>query len=203
MQTTQETPVSHPLPPLAILITHRVAAYDAWKTAFDAHRDARKAASILGDHLNRNGNEVAVYLPATDRVKVAAFVDSPNLRSAMQQAGVTNPPRIEWLKPVEDAHIADRSTAGMIVAHAVKDFPAWKKVYDSVEGLRKRHGIIGAAVNQALDEPNLVTVYHQAETRSELQAFAASAEFRAAMEQASVAGTPEVRFYDALPGTAY
>lgn len=195
--------MSRPLPPLAILVTHRVAAYEAWKTAFDAHRDARKDASILGDHLNRNGDEVAVYLPATDRAKVVAFVDSPDLRSTMQQAGVSSPPRIEWLKPVADAHIADRSTAGMIVAHAVKDFAAWKKVYDSLEGLRERHGIIGAAVNQALDEPNLVTVYHQAETRAELQAFAVSPELKAAMQQAGVAGPPEFRFYDALPGTSY
>lgn len=195
--------MSRPLPPLAILVTHRVVAYDVWKTAFDAHRGARKAASIVGDHLNRNGDEVAVYLPATDRAKVAAFVDSPDLRSTMQQAGVTSPPRIEWLKPVEDAHIADRSSAGMIVAHAVKDFAVWKKVYDSLEDVRKRHGIIGAAVNQALDEPNLVTVYHQAEARTELQAFAASPELKAAMQQAGVTGVPEFRFYDALPGTVY
>ncbi len=195
--------MSSPLPPLAILVTHRVAAYDAGKTAFDAHRGARKAASIVGDHLNRNGGEVAMYLPATDRAKVAAFVDSTDLRSTMQQAGVTSPPRIEWLKPVEDAHVADRSTAGLIVAHAVKDFAAWKNVYDSVEGLRKRHGIIGAAVNRALDEPNFVTVYHQAETRAELQAFAASPELKAAMQQAGVAGQPELRFYDSLPGTVY
>ncbi len=195
--------MSRPLPPLAILVTHQVAAYDAWKTAFDAHRAARKAASILGDHLNRNGDEVAVYLPATDRAKVAALVDSADLRATMQKAGVTSPPRIEWLKPVEDVHIADRSTAGMIVVHAVKDFVAWKKAYDSVEGLRRRHGIIGAAVNQSLDEPNVVTVYHQAETRAELQAFAASPELKAAMQQAGVAGPPEFRFYDALPGTVY
>lgn len=195
--------MSRPLPPLAILVTHQVASYDAWKTAFDAHRGARKAASILGDHLNRNGEQVAVYLPATDRAKVAALVDSPNLRSTMQQAGVTSPPRIEWLKPIEDKHITDRSTAGMIVAHAVKDFAAWKKVYDSLEGLRKQHGIIGAAVNQALDDPSSVTVYHQAETRAELQAFAASPELKAAMQQAGVAGPPEVRFYDALSSTVY
>lgn len=195
--------MSRPLPPLAILVTHRVAAYDVWKTVYDADRGTRKAASIVGDHLNRNGDEVAVYLPATDRAKVAAFVDSPDLRATMQRAGVTGPPRIEWLKPVEDAHIADRSTAGMIVVHPIKDFAAWKKAYDSVEGLRKRHGIIGAAVNQALDDPNLVTVYHQAETRSELQAFAASPELKAAMQQGGVAGAPEFRFYDALAGTVY
>lgn len=195
--------MSRQLPPLAILVTHTVTSYDAWKSAYDAHRDARKAASFLGDHLNRNGNEVAVYLPATDRAKVMAFVDSADLRAAMQHGGVTSPPRIEWLKPVEDGHIADRSTASMLVVHAVKDFAAWKKVYDSVEGLRKRHGIFGAAVNQALDNPNLVIVYHQAETRAELQAFVDSAELMAAMQQAGVSGPPEIRFYDALPGTAY
>lgn len=195
--------MSRPLPPLAILVTHSVAAYDTWKTAFDADRGARKAASIVGDHLNRNGDEVAVYLPATDRAKVAAFVGSADLQSTMQRAGVTSKPRIEWLKPVEDTHVADRSTAAMMVTHSVKDFAAWKKVYDSVEGLRKRHGIIGAAVNQALDNPNLLTVYHQAESRAELQAFAASPELKTAMQQAGVAGPQAFRFYDALPGTAY
>jgi len=195
--------MSRMLPPLAILVTHRVAAYDTWKAAYDTHRAARKAASILGDHLNRSGDEVAIYFPATDRAKVSAFVGSADLRSTMQQAGVTSAPRVEWLKPVEDAHVSDRSTAGMIVVHPVKDFAAWKKVYDSLDGLRKRHGIFGAAVNQGLDDPNLVTVYHQAETRAELQAFSASPELKAAMQQAGVAGPPEFRYYDALPGTMY
>lgn len=195
--------MNRPLPPLAILVTHKVAAYDVWKSAFDAHQGARKAASILGDHLNRNGDELAVYLPATDRAKVAAFVDSADLRATMQRAGLTSPPRVEWLKPIEDAHIADRSTAGMIVVHAVKDYATWKKAYDGVAGLRKQHGIIGAAVNQALDDPNLVTVYHQAETRAELLAFAASPELKATMQQAGVTGAPDFRYYDALHGTVY
>jgi quinol monooxygenase YgiN len=192
-----------PLPPLAILVTHRVAAYDTWKTSFDSHRGARKAASILGDHLNRNGDEVALYFPATDRAKLTAFVESSDLRATMAKAGVTNPPRIEWLKPIEDSHIADRSTAGLIVAHPVRDFAAWKKVYDGVEGLRQRHGIIGAAVNQVLDQPNSVIVYHQAETRAELQAFAASPELKAAMQHGGVAGAPELRFYESMPGMNY
>ncbi|MBS0393240.1 MAG: hypothetical protein JSR54_01370 [Proteobacteria bacterium] len=195
--------MSRPLPPLAILVTHRVVAYDVWKAAFDAHRGARRAASFVGDHINRNDDEVSVYLPATDQAKVAAFVESADLRLAMQHGGVTSPPRIEWLKPVEDGHVADRSAAGMIVSHAVQDFAAWKKAYDAVEGLRRRHGIFGAAVNQALEDPEFVTVYHQAETRAELQTFAASAELRAAMQQGGVAGPLDVRFYDSLPGTEY
>ena len=195
--------MNHPLPPVAILVTHRVASYDAWKTGFDAHRGARKAASIVGDHLNRSGDEVATYLPATDQAKVAAFVNSPDLQSTMQKAGVVSQPRVEWLRPIEDAHIADRSAAGMIVVHRVNDFATWKKVYDGLDGLRKQFGIIGAAVNQAIDDPNLVTVYHQAETRAELQAFVASPELKAGMQKAGVAGAPEVRFYDSLPGSVY
>lgn len=192
-----------PLPPLAVLITHRVAAYDTWKAAFEGHRAARKSASILGDHLNRNGDEVAVYLPATDRAKVAALIDSADMHATMQRAGVSGPPRIEWLKPVEDSHVADRSTAGMIVVHDVRDFAAWKKAYDSVDEVRRRHGIIGAAVNQGLDDPLHVTVYHQAETRAQLQAFVGSPELKAAMQQGGVLGAPEFRFYDGLPGSVY
>lgn len=195
--------MSRSLPPLAILVTHRVGAYDVWKRTFDAHRASRKAASILGDHINRNGDEVAIYLPATDRARVAAFAGSADLRATMEQAGVREPPRIEWLKPVEDAHVGDRSAASLIVAHAVKDFATWKKVYDGVEALRQRHGIFGAAVNQSLDDPNFVIVYHQAETRAHLQTFAASPELMAAMQQGGVAGAPEMRYYDSLRGTEY
>jgi hypothetical protein len=191
------------IPPLALLVTHSVADYDTWKRAFDGHQGARKAAGVLGHHVNRAGNEVSIYLPATDRAKVAAFLDSADLKATMGAAGVTSPPTVAWLAPVEDSHIADRATSAMIVIHEVADFAAWKKVYDSVEPLRKKSGIFGAAVNRGLDAPNLVTVYHQAATRAELEAFVGSAELKAAMKAGGVKGPPQIRYFDSLPGAAY
>ena len=76
--------MSRPLPPLAILVTHRVTTYEAWKTAFDAHRPARKAAfagycvtpELLG--LARPGAIVLHCLPAHRGEEISgAVLDGP------------------------------------------------------------------------------------------------------------------------------
>jgi hypothetical protein len=189
--------------PVAVLVSHTVESYDQWKAAFDAHAGARKAAGILGHHINRAADDpraLAVFLPAVDRKRLEAFVESADLKSTMRDAGVTGAPTLTWLKPVEDRHIDDRPTASMIIVHDVADFAAWKKVYDAAEPLRARHGIIGAAVNQALDNPNTVIVYHQAETRAALEGLLADPELKATMQRAGVTSAPQVRFVDALDG---
>lgn len=193
--------MSH-VPPLAILVTHTVADFDVWKRVFDGHQGARKAASILGHHLNTEGAQVSVYMPATDRQKVVSFLLDPDLKATMAAAGVTSPPTITWLEPIEDAHL-DVACAAMIVSHEVSDFAAWKKVYDSVAGLRTKHGIIGAAVNQDLDNPNQVIVYHQAKTQQELEAFVASDELKAAMHAGGVKSAPQIRYMRSHPGVIY
>lgn len=190
-------------PPVALLVTHTVADYATWKAAFDGHQSARSAAGVLGHHINRNGDEVTIYLPATDRSRLEAFVSSPDLKATMERAGVTSAPRFTWLRPVEDNHVGDRATASMMVTHRVANFAAWKRIYDSVEDLRREHGVIGAAVNQSLDDPNEVIVYHQAESREALEAFSSSTGLKAAMQAAGVTSAPEFRFADALPGAAY
>jgi hypothetical protein len=39
--------------PLAAVVTHPVADFDAWKPIFDAHRGAREKAGIYAHCLNR------------------------------------------------------------------------------------------------------------------------------------------------------
>lgn len=192
------------LPPLAVLLTHTVQNFDLWKRAFDGHQAARKAAGILGHHLNVGADgAVSVYLPALDRAKLAAFFDSPDLKSTMKDAGVTSAPQITWLKPIEDAHVGDRALASMLVTHPVAEFSAWKKIYDSVDALRRDAGIVGAAVNQTLDDPNQVVVYHQAETEEALARFSSSPELKAAMKAGGVSAPPQIRFLRSFPGAAY
>jgi hypothetical protein len=58
-----------------------------------------------------------------------------------------------------------------LVTHKVKDFAAWKKVYDSVKGVQKEGGVRAHSVLQASDDPNLVTVTHTVDTLAAAQAF--------------------------------
>ena len=53
-------------------------------------------------------------------------------------------------------------SVSMIAKHRVEDFDRWKKAYDE-EGvdLREQGGVVEAHVHVDLDDPQMVTVYHQ------------------------------------------
>ncbi len=84
--------------------------------------------------------------------------------------------------------------ATMIVRHKVNDFAKWKRVYDDFQPTAKSMGATASAVYCDVDDPNDVTVTHEFATLAAAQALAASAELRAAMETAGVAGPPDIRF---------
>jgi len=185
------------IPPVTVLIRHRVTDYEAWKKAFDDHQSARQDASCLGHHINRGAddpNTVYVYCPAANADKVKAFVDSPNVAEAMKNAGVEGPPTITFMTPMLAELIADQQLAGIIVTHAVEDYDNWRAAYDDFDAYRKANGIVGHAVNQELGKPNQVIIYHQAHDIDTLRAFVDSVELKEAMQKAGVAGPPDIQF---------
>ena len=196
--------MSNELPPVAVLVSHHVANYDAWKKAFDDHASMRKEASFLGHSLGRGAddpNQVIVYLPATDVDK--AFVDSPDLAEKMKEAGVTGPPTITLMRPMSADFIPDKPLAGIIVKHAVEDYSKWRVQYDEFDDYRKKNGIVGHAVNQELDKPNQVIVYHQAETVDTLRTFVDSTELKECMKKAGVVGPPDIQFVNVVHWANY
>jgi heme-degrading monooxygenase HmoA len=67
---------------------------------FDEHGAARKASGSNGGHLFRNAddpNDLAILLEWADVKKARQFVQSDDLRQAMQWAGVSGPPEILFL----------------------------------------------------------------------------------------------------------
>lgn len=80
-----------------VLIKHPVEDYAKWKDAFDGFIEHRKAGGELSYHICRPLNEPnsVVVLFEWDSVDNAmAFLDSQNLKEAMQEAGVAGPPEI-------------------------------------------------------------------------------------------------------------
>jgi quinol monooxygenase YgiN len=188
---------AHPLPPAAVIINHTVADFDQWKTHFDADEGERKAAGMLGHHINRGHDtptDLSIYLAITDVAKAQAFATSPRLQAFMAGAGVTSAPRAAFMTPVHEHIIWDRSLPGMMVTHTVADFDKWFDGYKGVAAVREAGGIIGEAVNRSIDTPNEVVVYHQAESHDTLTAFASSPELKAAMQQLGVTSAPTITF---------
>lgn len=62
-------------------------------------------------------------------------------------------------------------TAGLFVQVTVKDFDAWKQVYDGGTQLKKDNGVIAESVHRSLDDPNSVMIYHEFGSEESLQGF--------------------------------
>jgi hypothetical protein len=185
------------LPPAAVMITHPVADFGTWKAGFDAHEGARRGAGILGHHLNRSQddpNSVSIYMALSDLDRGKAFASSPDLKSTMEDLGVTGPPDFMWMTPMREAVVWDRELPAMVVTHTVADFDAWLEGYNAADGLRASKGIVGHAANRSLDDPSLAIIYHQAETFEELRSFLEDPDLQAAMQQAGATSKPDVSY---------
>jgi quinol monooxygenase YgiN len=76
----------------------------------------------------------------------------------------------------------------------VKDFAAWKLVFDSAVSLRAASGELSVQVFRDASDPNKLTVLNQWTSMESAQKFALSPELKAAMEKAGVVGQPAVYF---------
>ena len=185
------------LPVAAVVINHDVQDYAAWKRAFDRHAAVRRDAGIFAAHVNQdadNPNRLSVYLAAADRAKLAAFIGDIALMATMRDAGVTGPPHIIDLTPVEDLTCKDRPLAGLIIRHEVHDYASWKQAFDRHGEGRAKAGVMGHAVSRSARNPNVVVVYLQAASLEALRALAAESELKAVMQAAGVVGAPELSF---------
>ena len=82
----------------------------------------------------------------------------------------------------------------MFVRHKVSDYKTWRKAYDAFAPIQKAHSVQAAAVYQAADDPNDVTVTHEFPTLAAAQGFASSEDLKKAMHGAGVLGAPTIWF---------
>jgi len=84
------------------------------------------------------------------------------------------------------------ATATLFVRHRVEDYAAWRSAYDSVEPLRQQYGCSGAEVLTDPTDKQDVYVIHRFPSVEKAEGFAGSAELKAAMQRAGVAGPPRI-----------
>lgn len=84
--------------------------------------------------------------------------------------------------------------ASMLIQHHVKNYTAWKQVYDSVAGLRHSSGELTDQIYHDSSDPNKLVLLFKWDSLANAQKFAQSAELKAAMEKAGVDAPPVVTF---------
>ena len=84
--------------------------------------------------------------------------------------------------------------AYVIVTHPVKDFDAWKNVFDQFEQLRKEAGELTAVVLRHQEDPNVVSVLNTWTSVEAAKTFVASEEIKKGMGEAGVTAPPTFVF---------
>ena len=82
----------------------------------------------------------------------------------------------------------------ILVQHQVKDFAAWKIVFDSSAGMRTSNGGISTQIFRDVSDPNKLTVINKWNSLANAQKFAHSPELKASMEMAGIVGQPNISF---------
>ncbi len=84
----------------------------------------------------------------------------------------------------------------MFVRHSVKDFEAWKSVFDSVSDLRRRNGEMGYQILRQENGSKELFLLFEWDNLDNARKYAASPELKAAMERAGVTSKPDISFLE-------
>ena len=91
----------------------------------------------------------------------------------------------------------------LVVRHHVRDYDAWKTVFDEHEDVRRRHGATGHRVYTIGGDRNDVVVATDFPSADAAQAFMADPSLREAMERAGVEGEPQVMIGEQVEQRSY
>lgn len=182
-----------------IMIQHKVKNYAKWKEGYLAHDSVRTAYGISQMVLGRgleDSNLVVVIDKVSDMQKAKDFSSSPGLKDAMKNAGVVGAPSISFAEVIRNDNSDIPYKDRMMVAHHVKDFDAWLKVYDA-EGKETRasFGMIDRGMARGVDDPNMVYLVFAISDMAKAKARGASPELKKIMTDAGVDGPPTMMAY--------
>jgi hypothetical protein len=93
--------------------------------------------------------------------------------------------------------------ASMFIRHRVADYARWKAAVDEHQATRVKAGFTGHSLHRDALDPNVIIIALRSTDVTRAQQFAASADLRAAMEQAGVQGQPEIWFGEDLEDKRY
>src|SRR3954451_1032009 len=84
----------------------------------------------------------------------------------------------------------------LVVHHRVRDYDAWKPVFDDHEGVRRAHGEVEHRIYRDIHDPNRVIVHNDFPTESDARGFTEDPSLQEVMERAGVEGEPGISFIE-------
>ncbi len=193
-----QPPPPPPPPPKLMVIMHKVANFAKWLPQYEGHDSVRQAAGLHNFVVARgvqDTNMVMISLIMDDVAKAKAFAADPGLKDRMKKAGVTGMPDISYME-MEMLGTSDNTSTRLLVRHKVKDYAAWKKVYDSDAGARAAAGLTDRALGYEIDNKNSVSLVFLVSDMKKAEEFGKSEELKKKMQEGGVEGAPTMFFYN-------
>jgi hypothetical protein len=181
------------------MIQHRVKNFDKWEEGYFAHDSVRKAYGITHWMIARDlkdSNMVYILDKMEDLAKAKTFSTLPGLKDAMKKAGVISVPGFSYAEIIRNDDSTVESADRLSVAHHVKDFAAWLKVYDA-EGpaTRVANGLVDRLVGRSLVDSNMVYIMFVVTDMAKAKARLTSPDLKKIMTDAGVDSPPTIRWY--------
>lgn len=132
-----------------MLVTHKVANFQKWLAAFEAHDSFKLAYGIHNYVVGRGFQDSNIVFVATrvdDMEKAKAFAKSADLKQAMQKSGVVGAPSISFLTATwQDTASLNGSPLRSRSNYSVKDWAVWEKNFADGKSERIANGIVDRA----------------------------------------------------------
>ena len=87
----------------SMLVQHQVKDFSEWKNVYDSVADLRTSNGELSDHIFRDAsdpNKLTVIFQWDSLANAQKYANSPELKAAMEKAGVDGRPNIFFLNEV-------------------------------------------------------------------------------------------------------
>ncbi len=188
------------LPPYqATMIQHSVADFDVWKEGYMAHDSVRSAYGLTEIAVGRmmdDPNSVMVLSRIEDLDRAKEFIAMPELKTAMDSAGVTSAPEFAFMNVIRYDTTEATTKDRVMVSHKVNDFDAWFAAY-SKEGRTARagYGLVERGMARDMDDSNMIYIVFAVTDMDKAKARIASEELKTLMTEAGVEGPPTITFY--------
>jgi quinol monooxygenase YgiN len=91
----------------------------------------------------------------------------------------------------------------LVVHHRVRDYDAWKTVFEEHEAVRRSHGQIEHRVYRDIHDPNRVVVHNDFPSEEAARSLLEDPSLKEAMERAGVEGEPGMSFMERAERKVY
>jgi hypothetical protein len=95
------------------------------------------------------------------------------------------------------------ATMILIVRHTVRDYDAWKPVFDEHESVRAKYGLLSHTIYHTAEDPNDLTLEFQIDSRERAEGLLVDPSLAETMERGGVIGEPLVVWLEKVESVSY